>query len=141
MSRFSCVGPFMSPLLIQLSTNTTGQGSYASVFAAEAAIQVVGTISRPILYRPAAPGTLSLASPAIRSWVPDTPSYTFVASSFTSNPSIPTVSTGAFPQPITISWMTDPSNGIVVATGGALVLYATATNGAAWKGGISWEEQ
>lgn len=143
MARFSGTATpnVDTPLILQLQSNTSGAGSYVSLFAIKADSQTdSGTVSRPVLYRPSAPGAPTAQSPEVRGRTPnDAPSAVF-ASSFTVAPSVIALSTGTFPLPIRISWMVNPLEGVIATNGGALVLTALASSGAGWSGNMSWEE-
>lgn len=138
MARFSVEVADQAPLLVQIKSIPSG---YCSVFAAQTAGQnASGSTSRPVLYRPSAPGVGTGQIAEIRGRVPGETPASECLTSFTSSPSLPTVNVGSFNLPIRVSWMTDPINGIIISNGGALALYQAATGGHVLNGGLSWEE-
>lgn len=140
MARFSGTVANAAPLIIQVRAATTGTGSYCSLFAIKVAGQSSsGSASRPTLFRPATPGTGTGQTPELRSRVPATAGATLLTS-FTANPSLPTVNLGSFNLPIRVGWMMSPRDGVVFANNGAVVLYQNASGGHTIEGSVSWEE-
>lgn len=141
MARFSGGLSDAAPLIVQVKASATGPGSYLSVFGVKAEGQnATGSASRPVLYRPGTPGTGTGATPQVRGRNPGAVSSAELLIAFTANPSFPSVGSGAFNLPIRVSWMTNPSTGVIVAAGGAIVLYQNATGGHQISGELFWEE-
>lgn len=145
MARFEGMTSGAAPLQLQLSTTATGAGSVALVVGLKAEGEnATGSASHPVVTRPAVIGAGTPATADVRS----SPSSaglnacTFL-NTFSSAPSTPSVSSGAFNLPHRVSWMADPKEAIVVGGQGAiaaLLLYATASAGHLWSGAIVWEE-
>lgn len=141
MPRFAGGAYDAAPLIVQVKTTASGPGSSLVVFAIEAKGQnSTGSASRPVLYRPGTPGTGTPVTPQVRGLNQASVSAVELLTSFSANPSLPSVGSGAFNLPIRVSWMTDPKNGIVASLGGALALYQNASGGHTISGSISWEE-
>jgi hypothetical protein len=126
-----------APLLIQL---TSGATNSAIIIGAKATGESdTGTASRPVLYRPSTLGTGVDIQPRRFGQPPYAPTSTLITT-FATSPSTPVVNLGAGPVPIRTTWMTDKDNGIVIALGGAICLYANAAGGHLWSGEMIFEE-
>ena len=141
MARFSGGLSDAAPLLVQVKTTASGPGSSLTVFGIKAEGQnATGSASRPVLYRPGTPGTGTGATPQVRGRNVGAVSSCELLISFSANPSLPSVGSGAFNLPIRVSWMTNPKSGIVASQGGAIVLYQAASGGHQISGALFWEE-
>lgn len=139
MIRFIGTAANQAPLLIQV---TSGAGSTSVCFGIEVAGQSsTGTASRPVLWRPSTLGTGTAQLPESRGEgsFGATSSATLLTA-FGTSPSLPVVSTGAFNLPMKISWLVDPSDGVVFALGGAVALYQNAAGGHQINGSVTWED-
>lgn len=140
MIRFIGTVANAAPLLIQVAS---GAGSTSVCFGVEVAGQSsTGTASRPVLWRPSTLGTGTAQTPEARGQGSvGAVSTATLLTAFGTSPSLPVVSTGAFNLPIKVSWLVDPSDGIVFALGGAVAFYQNAAGGHQINGSITWEDQ
>lgn len=141
MARFSGGAYDAAPLIVQVKSTASGQGSLLTVFGVKAEGQnSTGSASRPVLYRPGTLGTGTPSAPQLRGPNPAAVSAAELLTSFSANPSLPSVGSGAFNLPIRVSWMTNPKSGVIAMSGGGLALYQNASGGHAISGSLFWEE-
>jgi len=141
LARFTGNASNQAPLIIQVKSNSSGAGSYGVCFAISVEGQsATGSASRPCLYRPSTPGSGTAQTPQVRGRQAGSVSSCSLITSFTSSPSLPSVSLGAFNLPIKVSWMVDPTEGFVFMFGEAIALYQNASGGQLINGALSWEE-
>lgn len=98
-----------------------------------------GSASKPVLTRPSSPGSGTQVTAEKLS--PSAPvSGAYLATSFSSPPSLPSVNVGAFNLPLRIRWTAALGQEFVVAQQKDVLLYAYASGGHTWTGEIIWEE-
>lgn len=141
MRLFEGTAGDLAPLLLQLQAPA---GAIAYVECIRASGQSAsGNASRLAVYRPSTVGTGINGTYSQVGGSGATPLCSFY-SSFSANPSTPTLGEGPWNLPLRITWRAPRESAIVLsgsaANGTALCAYATASGGHLWAGEILWEE-
>lgn len=137
MSTYRATALSQAPLLIQLGTDPSTIAWVTEFFVS--GLGSSGSASHPVLSRPSVPGTGTPvgASPLDRG----SASGSNYITSFSVNPSLPSVTSGSFNLPIRRRWTVPLSQAFVVLPSSYLLLYQNCTGGYQADGEITWEEK
>lgn len=139
MPRFKGGDTSLSPLAIQLAPDAGQTVQVVGWFAAsEVEAGTATNVSRPVLSRPSLLGTgVSRASAIQPVTNPGAVPSASLLTQFFTPPSFPSVTVFTALAPFQVQWAADPENGLIVPSGGALLLYAL---GPTWDGFLEWDE-
>lgn len=138
MPRFTAGAEAQTPLIVQVQAGATNWGVVVGIRATGQ--ETSGSASRPVLYRPSTPGTPSPSqTPELRSFPDGAVSLSTAATSFSANPTLPTLNLLSANLPMRCAWMCDPADGVVFGMSGAIVLYQNASSHTI-NGSLTWED-
>lgn len=162
MARFAASVSGQSTLKVQLTAPTLGTNEICAVHASSEV--AIGTVSRPQLLRPFAPGigrpNQYIIQPFVGQGVPvgardaaqgtagapispapETLSNSRVVTNFSIEPDMPIRVDPTVQAPITMFIRFDPGKGMVLPSGASVVLYAVSSQlDHTWTGSLEWEE-
>jgi hypothetical protein len=136
LSQFRGFVSSVAPLLIQIGSGSTT--ALITEFSAQGE-NFVGAASRPTLSRPSTPGVGTGTALALDPAHPAAAAA--IVTNFSTLPSLPTPTSGAFNLPIRMRWVAPPRQAFVVQPSAYALLYAVGSGGHLWSGEISWVER